>query len=61
MSKQRMLVPNLNVIMAEYKEETEEAVAKSVEKLPMEESQKKNGGKEEVKVGNERINEEKGE
>ena len=49
-----MLVPNLSEIMAEYREETKEAVAENFEKLPMEESQKKNGGEKEVEVGKER-------
>ena len=38
---------NLNEIMAEFRVEIEETVAESVEKFPMEESQKKNGGEEE--------------
>ena len=46
--------------MAEFRAETEETVAGSVEKLPMEESQKKNGGEEEVEVRKERKNEDRG-
>ena len=47
-------MPNLEEIMAEFRAKTKETVAESVKKFPMEESQKKNGGKEEVEVGKER-------
>ena len=60
MFEQQLLVPNLNEIMVEFRAETEETVAESVEKFPMEESQKKNGGEEEVEVGKERKKEERG-
>ena len=56
-----MLVPNLNEIMVEYGEDTEEAMAESMEKLPMEESIKKNGDEEGVEVGKEKKKENKGE
>ena len=49
-----MLVPNLNEIVAEYRAKIEETVDEIVEKVPMEESRKKNGGKEGVEVGKER-------
>ena len=54
MFEQQLLVPNLNEIMEEFRAKTEETVAESVEKFPMEECQKKNGGEEEVEVGKER-------
>ena len=40
-----MLVPNLNEIMEEYREDAKEAVAESVEKLHMEEPKKNKGEK----------------
>ena len=54
MSEQQLLVPNLNEIMVEYRVETKEIVAENVKKFPMEESQKKSGGEEKIKVGKER-------
>ena len=54
MCEKQLLMPNLNEIMAKHWAETEEIVTESVEKFPMGESQKKNGGKEEIGVGKER-------